>query len=303
MRAMSSSARRWLAALGLAAVLAGVGGFWVLRGATPTVGGSGDALRGDAAQTTLGALATALEEEHRARVALAEEVARLRADVFALTLRAGLESRSDAPGRAPADGEAGSRPAGEGVGPEAGTAEEPPAGEVADTTEDRPWFDDSALAALGIDASSVAWLRERWSRHELERLAINDRAVREGRLMGPEHRRELQDLESDLVSELGTDRYDLMLYATNQPNRVVVTDLIDGSVASRAGVRPGDVIEGYDGAPIFRQSDLLLKMADGVVGQTVRLEVVRGGLALSISVPRGPLGVRLKPTSIPPPGG
>ncbi len=292
------SLERW-GAPGIAAALGGVVGAglvlaWVGAPAAPERPTS---LPADAATPPgIVALTAELERERDARRQLGEEVARLREEVFELTLMAGLEGDGRAPGdrpaRAPAD-------AAEGTATRDSRALETAAEEEAG---DRPWFDDASLEALGLGDSEIQWLRDRWSRHELERMAMRDRAVRDGTIMSNEFRRTMREFELALVSELGADRYDLMLYATNQPNRLVVRDVIDGSPANRAGFQSGDVIVDYDGQRIFRQGGLLLSIADGEAGESVRVAVMRDGRLVQLQVPRGPLGIRLRPTTVAPSG-
>lgn len=291
-------------AIGAALLVSGFVGaatatWWQGAGGTsePGVGEAGSA-------ATVEALSERLEEETRARQQLEAEVARLRDDLFEVGLLAGLgkadrkslrrASRADGPDDE-APGEAAEEAARAAGGPSAG----PAAGEP----EIRPWFDQQALASLGLGDSEIEQLRRRWTEHQLERMNLSDRAAREGWRHKLRYRKAVRKLESDLVSELGVDRYDLMLYATNQPNRVIVLDVLEGSAAGQAGLQSGDRITGYAGAPVFRRSELVNEITSGEPGERVRVQVERDGRTLSLSVPRGPLGIRLRSARVAPSSG
>ena len=91
-----------------------------------------------------------------------------------------------------------------------------------------------------------------------------------------------------------------MLYATDQPNRVVVNSVIGGSAAALAGVREGDHLLSYGGQRIFRPADVRRGTTAGTRGEPVRIVVERGGEPFSFVVPRGPLGTRMSPMLAPP---
>jgi len=63
-----------------------------------------------------------------------------------------------------------------------------------------------------------------------------------------------------------------------------VVQLLDGSPASAAGVRAGDVIVELDGAPIEGVGDLQRVMVGEMVGRPVAVGVERGGTILSLTV-------------------
>jgi hypothetical protein len=243
----------------------------------------------------LAALEAQLAEEREAREQLARRVARLRQDVFELSMLASLGGTLSEGGLA---GEVG-----EGVSPEPSAAAkraEAAARERAAAHDDRPWFDREALSDLGLGDAEIEALRRRWTEHQLEKMALADRATREGWRHKLRFRKQNRALDAALVTELGSDRYDLMLYATNQPNRVIVLDVLEGSAAGVAGLQAGDRITGYAGMPVFRRSELVGVIADGEPGERVRVEVDREGRRISFDVPRGPLGIRLRAARVSP---
>jgi hypothetical protein len=259
-------------------------------GVAPEGAGRGFPSRGE-----VDALYQGLAAEVEARSILADEVDRLRQELSRLSGTAedlGAEGDSiSGPEEAPQgaveregspQGAGGSRAAG---GPGAPVP---------------PRFDEAALVAAGLDPTDAARLRDRWMRFETDKLNLTYQATREGWLMSPRYRQELQDLDRGLRQELGDRDYEGMLYATGEPNRLVAREVLDGSMASEAGIVVGDIILGYDGIRLFRPTELLLATAAGEPGEQVRLEIVREGEPLSLYVRRGPLGVMLESVSEPP---
>jgi S1-C subfamily serine protease len=57
----------------------------------------------------------------------------------------------------------------------------------------------------------------------------------------------------------------------------VVTGVVDGGPADRAGVQPGDVIVEFNGKPVHEAGDLLLAVGSAEVGSRGRLVVIRDG--------------------------
>ena len=56
------------------------------------------------------------------------------------------------------------------------------------------------------------------------------------------------------------------------------------SPAARAGLRPGDVIVGLDGAPITGADDLVRALSGDKIGRTIALDVLRGIEQLTLSL-------------------
>jgi S1-C subfamily serine protease len=65
---------------------------------------------------------------------------------------------------------------------------------------------------------------------------------------------------------------------------VLVTEVIEGGPASRAGVRDGDLIVAFDGHPIERTDDLHRQLVGELTGTLVPLRVLRGTELLTIEV-------------------
>jgi S1-C subfamily serine protease len=77
-----------------------------------------------------------------------------------------------------------------------------------------------------------------------------------------------------------------------QKNRtVVVTGVMADSQAERAGVRPGDVVVSYNGAPID-SAEKLRSLTNAGLGYR-KLQVQRDGKTITMDVSMGPLGLQL----------
>ena len=98
------------------------------------------------------------------------------------------------------------------------------------------------------------------------------------------------------------DSFDLLLYASGQPNRVVVESLLKRSPAAEAGLEAGDVILSYDDRRVFHPAELKQMTASGSPGESVSIEVLRKGRQVSLGVLRGPLGVFLRADNLTPEG-
>ena len=65
---------------------------------------------------------------------------------------------------------------------------------------------------------------------------------------------------------------------------ILVTRLAQSAPAARAGLRPGDVIVGFNGQPATEVSQLARLIADAPVGSVAKLEVIRAGKPMTHSV-------------------
>lgn len=90
--------------------------------------------------------------------------------------------------------------------------------------------------------------------------------------------------------------------AVDEDGGVVITNISAGSPAETAGLQPGDVIVGADGAPLENIDDLQ-SFTQAHLGQEVVLSIERGSEALQVAVvPRpvppsgdGPIGIGISP--------
>ena len=75
-----------------------------------------------------------------------------------------------------------------------------------------------------------------------------------------------------------------------------------GSAAEQAGVVNGDLILSYDQHRLFNVRELVTATTEGNRYEWIDIIVERDGSVLTLSIPRGPLGVRLIPTRVNPNG-
>ena len=267
--------------IGLAVGLAAAW-LWLGRGgsSSPPSGAAGARPAAEAPAALPGeltALGAQLAAERAAREALALEVEALRAEVRRL-------SGAGAPVEAPPRESAAVSP-----------ALEPPPGPALPLAA--PAFDEQSLVDAGFDPREAARLREATEQLELEQLYLRDRAVREGWAGTPRFAEEARALDARgraLREELGDDRYDWLLFASGRPNRVIVQSVMERSPAGDAGLLAGDAILSYGGTRLFDVSALRDATTGGRPGESVPVDVARGGERIRLYVPRGPLGVRLE---------
>jgi hypothetical protein len=245
-------------------------------------------------EARLAALNDALTAERTARESLALELVALRAqlDEIAAQLLAGGPASAATAEASAATAEASAAPA--------PTAQ---AGGEATAAPPAPLFDLEALVTGCMHRSEAERLRARWERYELDKLDLNNRAMREAFFMKPRHGEEHAALDAAFRNDLGDDGYDAYLRATGKPNRVSVREVLPAGAGSRAGLEVGDELVQYAGARVFSAADLQLLTASGRLGETIALDVVRGGQPLSLRAVRGPLGIVLGAVRRAPEGG
>jgi membrane-associated protease RseP (regulator of RpoE activity) len=260
-------------------------------------------LRADALARDVAALGERLAGESAARAALESEAALLRS-VLALAPAAAVES---AVGAAAAEGQgaaAATPPEDLAVATTPADAAEPTAGLAASPEEAQP-FDVDRLVAAGFRREDVERFRARSDQIDLARIYLRDRATREGWLGTPQFHEEMRALAAEqagLRGEFDESLYDWMLFASGQPNRVGVAEVIAGSAAESAGLARGDVIVRYDERLMLSVQDLLGATNEGRAGELVAVEVKREGQSEPVRVflPRGPIGVRIAPVAVEP---
>ena len=67
-------------------------------------------------------------------------------------------------------------------------------------------------------------------------------------------------------------------------NAVEVVEVVDGSPAAKAGLRPEDLIVALDGTPVSSAGDLQRVMTEERIGQTLTVTVVRQGAPIEVDV-------------------
>lgn len=154
----------------------------------------------------------------------------------------------------------------------------------------------ASLQQAGVDETRATELVQRIDQNQLAELDLRDEAARGGWLDSEEFDErldELQDNAPDLRTELGDEAYDRYLFANGTPNRVVISTVIDGSVANAAGIEVRDTVISYAGQRLFTVQELQDETRAGVRGESVPVLLRRGNDTINLAVTRGPLGVTL----------
>lgn len=164
-------------------------------------------------------------------------------------------------------------------------------------------IDEVALITAGVPADYAGELAQRLNQRAMDLLYLRDQAIREDWIDTPRYREEAQTLRSSTTSlreELGADAYDRYLYASGQPNRVIVSSVIGSSPAELAGLQNGDRIVSYDGNRIFSPNDLRNATTQSQPEDQVVMQVDRGGQIVEYFLPAGPIGVHLDVDNVEP---
>ncbi len=235
----------------------------------------------------LAALRRELDDERRAREALAEELALLlgRAEIAP-------------PDPAPIAPRTAQRTEGEAVS--APAAAVVPARGAVRPGHEQLWFDRGVLDGAGLSSSEIQDIERRWEEHEMDMLYLVDRSKRDRTFGSPRYAAEIATLKRELREDLGPERYDALLYATGKNNRVKVREVLANSPAGYAGLETGDLVISYVGQRVFHSNEFKASTTAGEAGVLVSIEVERGGEFYRFRVPRGPLGIRMSRVSVPP---
>jgi len=162
---------------------------------------------------------------------------------------------------------------------------------------------EAKLVAAGIDSRTAAWIQQQLDKNQLDELYLQNQASREGWLNTPRYHqahREIQARFNELRGQLGDETFDKLLYALGRPNRVLISDVLQGSPAQQTGLNAHDEIVFYDGKRVFSTQELQGLTSEGDTSLWVLMEVRRDGEPLGVYVPGGPLGVRLATGHVPP---
>jgi len=84
----------------------------------------------------------------------------------------------------------------------------------------------------------------------------------------------IQDVNPKIAKQFGLDKAEGAL----------VSDVVAGAPAEKAGIQSGDVITRYDGKPVENTTDLRNRVAETAVGKTVDVEVMRDKKPVTLKV-------------------
>jgi len=219
----------------------------------------------------IAALEQAVSDERLARQLLQEEVAYLNGELERLS-----------PGPAPA-----------GLDPDA-VPDEVEAAAFRPSRRGDPRSDSGeerreALIAAGFLPAQADWLVQREQELLMESLRARFEAERSGEPVDWFANRSF--VGDTLRKELGDPDYERYLEGTGRPTTVAVSSVIESSPAQSAGLQAGDQIVRYDGERVFSMTDLTRQTMEGEPGESVVVDIMRGGNLMQVVMPRGPVGI------------
>jgi hypothetical protein len=153
-------------------------------------------------------------------------------------------------------------------------------------------FQDRRLTGLidgGFSEDEARRIMKQESEAQYEAMQAVHDAQRNGEVIDPSS--VMGGPQSLLREELGDSDYERYLQALGQPTAVQVTQVLEGSPGSRAGLQAGDQIVSYNGERVFNVSDLRELTLQGNVGEDVIIQIDRDDVRMQLSVPRGPVGI------------
>lgn len=260
-----------LLAAGLSACLAvGVIALFIAMPATPPTLTAGETRA--APSERLLALESALDEERRARQLLEEELFRLIEEVERLKGGESPIEIEESPERAAALAQA---------------------VDVRNRFNVRGGVDAESraaeLVAGGFSPDRAATIARREAELRMQAMQSRFEARQAGELL---NFFETQfEADQTLRDELGEAEYERYLEASNRSTSVGINDVLEFSPAEQAGLRRGDRIVRYNGERVYNLRDLNRQQMQEDVGANVVVDIVRDGVPMQVTVPRGPLGV------------
>jgi hypothetical protein len=273
-------------------VLAGLGAglaiaFWLQPSSTTPLAeaeaasGAGSAERSNAddrrlSEARLAALEDAFAAEVDERVALEARVAELSAE---------LEALGAGPARAARAGGAAAEARDPGGLDDVAGVRARVLRDARGTPEERQRRSVEQLIAAGFAPDRAEWINRRTQELRMQGMQAQYEARRDGRAPPA-------DVEATtLRTELGDQDYERFLTAMGRSTTVNIMGVLASSPAERAGIQEGDEIVAYDGKRVFDVQELNELTLGGASGESVVVDVRRGGQNLQIVLPRGPLGV------------
>ena len=146
-----------------------------------------------------------------------------------------------------------------------------------------------ALIEAGFLPSQASMIVQRESELQMESLQARYEAERSGD--PADYWRSRNSSSEALRRELGDADYERYLVANNRSTSIAVSSVIESSPAQSAGMQAGDEIIRYDGERVFSMTDLTRQTMDGIAGENVVVDIMRGGTQMQIVIPRGPVGI------------
>lgn len=153
------------------------------------------------------------------------------------------------------------------------------------------------LISAGVNPDIADNILRRISQQEFRSIELRNLMRRNASSGTRQYSDELRELDQNRItlrSELGEDKYDQYLIVSGQNNRVKVSLVMAGSPAESNGLQKGDVILYYGDQKIVNVNDMRKVALEGDIGGLANIEVLRDGNHMTLTVPRGTLGVQLE---------
>lgn len=168
--------------------------------------------------------------------------------------------------------------------------------------QEKDWFNTQALIDGGLSSAEANDLKVFFEQQEMNQMFLRDQSIREswGRQKYRDELQKIEDSSQAFLNQLNDSTYDAYLFASGQSNRVEVTNVLDSSQASSAGIQPGDRIISYDNKRVYSGFELRSATSGGDINESVSVEVERDGEVMELYLSRGPLGIRMNSISVAP---
>jgi hypothetical protein len=157
-------------------------------------------------------------------------------------------------------------------------------------------IDTANLLAAGFSQSRIEWIKRRADELKSQREQA-DFERRQNGLPPPDpymFSAYMFDADLDLQDELGDAEYEKYRKALGRPTAVLITGVEERSNAANAGLRANDEIVMFDDERVFsvdQVRSLAAKVKPGT--KLISVEVIRDGRLMRLSVPAGPLGIKM----------
>ena len=183
--------------------------------------------------------------------------------------------------------------------------QQPGSNEIAERRDEAPISLRQQFLQAGVSAGVFEQLQRHVEQNQLSLRELRQQALREGWINSPEYRQKSSisgDPTRGIRAAFGDRVFDLYLFFTHRPNRVLLKTVSANSPAALAGLQAGDIITRYASRNIYSVFGLRRAFEDGEAGDTVLLEFLRNGRALSTTLPRGALDASLQMVRLDPDG-
>lgn len=153
------------------------------------------------------------------------------------------------------------------------------------------------IISSGINADTADELLHNLDQQSYRRLELQNLIQQGDASQRKEYSKQLLELNKNKISlrsEMGDDAFDQYLFTSGESNRVKVASVMLGSPAESAGILSNDVILYYDNHKILNWTDIRSASINGEIGSYANVQISRDGEEISLSVPRGALGLQFE---------